>query len=59
MLKAFEVHITPLCPQKPYMEKEDLVFALLVSVLLWFPSSPSLPGRTCSAFFSNFVEEKA
>jgi hypothetical protein len=22
------------------------------------PSTPSLPGRTCSALFSNFVEEK-
>jgi hypothetical protein len=24
----------------------------------FFPPPPSLPGRTCSALFSNFVEEK-
>jgi hypothetical protein len=32
-------------------------FSLLPLCTLLLPQSPSLPGRTCSALFSNFVEE--
>jgi hypothetical protein len=61
---SYEGHLT---------KKEDLIIPIIFIVfihllicvyIVWTispispPHFPSLPGRTCSALFSNFVEEK-
>jgi hypothetical protein len=34
------------------------LFGSFLPLPLLLPSTPQLPGRTCSALFSNFVEEE-